>query len=226
MFRPVGSQPPAVYWRRRLVLLATIFVVLILLVVSARVLFGNDGSSAPPAGQGSTTKLSSTPPPSTSSSRTSPSTTSSSAPASTSTSRTVATPQPCASGALTVQAVADHASYQVGDKPKVMLQVTNSGSVSCTQDLADPKIELTVYNGESRVWGSHDCMILHGTNLVTLVPNAPVRVTIVWSGLSSKANTAHTASACGPRQRVGAGTYTLYAKLGAKTGKAAQFSIG
>lgn len=232
MFRPVGTQPPSVYWRRRLLFLGTVLVLLVLIVITARVLLGGDGAAAPP-GAGSSDLLSTAtqPAPSTgSSSTTQHSTTPASHTGSESTSRsgsatTTPPPQRCVLAALAVRATADHTSYSVGDKPHLMLQVTNTGTVACVQDLADPQIELLVYNGESRVWGSHDCKILSGTNDMTLPPNAPVRVTVIWSGLSSNVNSAHTAAACGPRQVVGAGTYTLYAKLHGKTGQAAQFSI-
>ena len=53
--------------------------------------------------------------------------------------------------------------YQVGDQPQLMLQVTNKGPGPCVQDLSDSQVELRVYNGESRVWGSHDCEIQSGT---------------------------------------------------------------
>jgi hypothetical protein len=46
-----------------------------------------------------------------------------------------------------------------------------------------------------------------------------VRVAITWSGFSSQPQCA------GTRQRVGAGTYTLYAALSGRTGKATQFTI-
>jgi hypothetical protein len=69
------------------------------------------------------------------------------------------------------------------------------------------------------VWGSHDCKIEPGTNDRTLAVQTPVRVAITWSGLTSQPNCA------GTRQRVGAGTYTLYAVLSGQTGKATQFSI-
>jgi hypothetical protein len=100
------------------------------------------------------------------------------------------------------------------------MQVTNAGSTPCVQDLADKQIVLMVYNGESRVWGSHDCAVQRGSQLRTLGAGSSVRVTITWSGLTSQPNN------CKSRQRVGAGTYTLYASLSGKTGKAAQFSIG
>ena len=40
------------------------------------------------------------------------------------------------------------------------------------QDLADPQVVLRVYNGESRVWGSHDCKIQPGTDDRTLMAGA------------------------------------------------------
>ena len=47
----------------------------------------------------------------------------------------------------------------------------------------------------------------------------PVQVAVTWSGLTSQPKCA------GTRQRVGAGTYTLYAVLSGKTGTAKQFTI-
>jgi hypothetical protein len=120
---------------------------------------------------------------------------------------------------LAITAVVGQSTYHVGEQPLLELQVINTGSVPCVQDLADKQIELGVYNGESRVWGSHDCQIQPGTNPRMLAVNQPVRVAITWTGLTSQPNCA------GTRQRVGAGTYTLYAVLSGHTGKAAQFTI-
>jgi hypothetical protein len=120
---------------------------------------------------------------------------------------------------LKIEAVAGDATYHVGEQPVLELQVTNTGSAPCVQDLADRQVELRVYNGESRVWGSHDCQIQPGTNEKVLAVNMPVRVAITWSGLSSQPHCA------GTRQRVGAGTYTLYPLLAGKTGAATQFTI-
>jgi hypothetical protein len=101
----------------------------------------------------------------------------------------------------------------------VSIQVTNKGNVACVVDLADPQIVLRVYNGESRVWGSHDCKIEPGTDKRTLMAAHTVKVSIVWTGLSSQPHD------CKNRQRVGAGTYTLYASLSGHEGRAAQFTI-
>jgi hypothetical protein len=227
MFHPVGPQPPSVYWRRRLVVLSAVAAVLILLVLTVKI--AATGGGQPAAGSTLRTQLNTshprtTPAAETTTHPTGPTSTSRSTATTTATSprsssSNSATPQPCAPSALAVQAVAAKSSYHVGDSPVLELQVTDIGAGPCVQDLADKQIELRVYNGESRVRGSHDCQIEPGTNLRTLNVDHPVRVAITWSGLSSQPGCA------GTRQRVGAGTYTLYALLAGKTGKAAQFTI-
>jgi len=213
MFHPIGSHPPAVYWRRRLALFGALLVLIVITAWELRP--GGGGNSAAgtvrspsssanpvsphPTGAAPTTKHPSTPvKPSTS---------------------TTPAPRACNSAALKVTALVDKPGYRVGEQPVVRLKVTNTGPVPCVQDLADSQIELRVYNGESRVWGSHDCTIQPGVADRTLAAKQPVLVSIVWSGLSSQPKCA------GTRQRVGAGTYTLYALLSGREGAAAQFSI-
>jgi hypothetical protein len=226
MFHPVGSQPPSVYWRRRLVLFAAVLTLLALLALTLKTIASGGGDpasaqgSAPSSGvdrTSGTTSHARTTPTHRTSSRHSASVSSSKSSPSHSTS---APPPTCSTKDLAVAAVAGKGSYEVGDQPLVELQVTNVAAAACVQDLADKQVELKVYNGESRVWGSHDCKVQPGTAERTLRPHTPVLVAITWSGLSSRPGCA------GTRQRVGAGTYTLYATLAGKTGKAAQFSIG
>jgi hypothetical protein len=218
MFHPVGSQPPSVYWRRRLLLLGSLVLVIVLIALTVRAM-RSDGHPAA-GGKGSSTATKTSVGTSTSASSTasvthgnSPSSSGSSG-ASSSTSA-----QPCAAKDLSVAAVVGKPAYQVGDQPLLELQVTNVGRAPCVQDLADKAVELRVYNGESRVWGSHDCQIQPGTDNKTLAVQRPVQVAVTWSGLTSQPKCA------GTRQRVGAGTYTLYAVLSGKTGKAKQFTI-
>lgn len=131
-----------------------------------------------------------------------------------------AVPGPCALATLSVKSVVGGSGkFKVGDQPVLMLEVTNTASTACVQDLADSQVELKVYNGESRVWGSHDCRVEPGTAPSTLTAGQSVRVSITWSGLSSQPKCE------GTRQRVGAGTYTLYTTLSGKQGTAANFSI-
>ncbi len=206
------------YWRRRLVLLGSLGLLLILLVLTAKIAT-SDGSKNAGAGGGTTGAVTTpigSPSHSPSHSHTSraPST-----PRTSSSKSSSAAPAPCAQKDLAVVAVTTQPTYHVGDQPVLELQVTNTGARPCVQDLADSQIELRVYNGESRVWGSHDCQIEPGTNDRMLDVDTPVRVAITWSGLTSQPHCA------GTRQRVGAGTYTLYALLSGHTGRATQFTI-
>ncbi len=97
--------------------------------------------------------------------------------------------------------------------------VTNNGPQSCVSDLADARIELRVFSGSARVWGSHDCAIAPGVSEQTLPVGRPIRRDIEWSGLSSQ-------TGCkGTRARVSAGSYTLFALLSGQQGKSVRFSI-
>jgi hypothetical protein len=208
-----------VYWRRRLFVIGSVVLLLVLLVLTIKAATGSDETTA--AGADGSVTPSVTP----STTRSAPASSRSSArpstsPRSGSRSSTASPPPPrCTSADLGVTAVVGKTSYHVGDAPVLELQVTNNGSKPCVQDLADKQIELRVYNGESRVWGSHDCRIEPGTNDRTLPVKMPIRVSLTWTGLTSQPKCA------GTRQRVGAGTYTLYPVLSGKTGQATQFTI-
>lgn len=241
MLHPVGSQPPAVYWRRRLVAVAFAVTAVVLLALTVQTVLGSGGGepaaagapgthhptgAAPdpagepatgatdPASTGRTTQR-------TGSDRAAGATAQSGpadSPAGSATTDPPADPA-CTPGQLAVKAVVGRSEYSVGDQPVLTLQVTNTGPKPCVQDVADPQILLTVYNGASRVWGSHDCKIEPGVTDRTLEPNRPAGFSIVWSGLTSQPHCA------GTRQRVGAGIYTLDASLAGHQGTATQFVI-
>ncbi|HEU5265722.1 MAG TPA: hypothetical protein VFU35_03435 [Jatrophihabitans sp.] len=227
MFHPVGPQPPAIYWRRRFLLFASLIALAVLIVLTVHAV-RSDGEGKP-TGQPAAATGAPTPSPSTTAAPSTPSPTSHPATASTSAGRSTgkstprsssaAPPPACVTKALAIAAVVGKSSYSVGDTPLLQMQVTNKGAKPCVQDLADKQVEMRVYNGESRVWGSHDCQVQPGTELRTLAPRMPVRVAITWSGRTSQPG-------CnGTRQRVGAGTYTLYTALAGRTGTASQFTI-
>jgi hypothetical protein len=232
MFAPVGPRPSSVYWRRRLVVLVSVLALFGLIALTVRVLLAHDPGKPAAAGTGRAAGASTSgSAPAASRSPSSPagtaasSSTSRSAPArSTSSSpstsaSTAAPPPPCTAAFLRLAAASDRTRYTTGDKPVLSILVTNRGDGPCVQNLADSQIELRVYNGQSRVWGSHDCTVQPGTDERTLKKGSTVRVSVVWSGLSSQPHCA------GTRQRVGAGTYTLYASLSGRGGVAAQFAI-
>lgn len=223
MFRPVGDLPPSVYWRRRLILAGSVIAILVLLVLTASALTTSDSTptaASSTSGGHRSSAPSPTPhptPPATHSTSHSPSGAGSTSHSPHSSSSVP--PSACTPSQLSLAAESDKQSYQVGDSPVLSILVKNTSPQPCVQDLADPQVVLRVYNGESRVWGSHDCKIEPGTNDRTLMPGSSVRVSIVWSGLSSRPNN------CNNRQRAGAGTYTLYASLSGHEGRAAQFTI-
>jgi hypothetical protein len=227
MLHPVGSHTSSVYWRRRLLLLGCLALIVVLIVLTLRAVLGGGDAGGPAAAATPSTPTSATHNGSTSASpsdtRSSASAPPNSAAGPTKTGEASSSPAggpvTCPAKQLEIAAKVAKHSYSVGDQPVVMLQVTNAGPGPCVQDLADRQVVLEVYNGASRVWGSHDCKIEPGVHDRTLAVDQPVRVSIIWSGLSSQPHCA------GTRQRVGAGTYTLYATLSGHRGTAAQFTI-
>lgn len=194
MFQPVGSLPPNIYWRRRLFVLG---VPAILLVLTLYVVFSgggktDSGASTPPGSKSNSVK------PSTQQSSSSQSSSSSSASTGTGT---------CAQSALQVRAATGNPSYKVGQQAALFLVVTNVGVKACNQDLADKQVELTVFTGDVRVWGSHDCQVQPGTSVQKLDRTKPVRLEVAWSSKTSKPGCG------GTRLQVQAGTYQLFATL-------------
>lgn len=151
-----------------------------------------------------------------------PSTTSATSAASSSTKAAKSTgsaPDKCTKGDLRIEAVTSGSSFTARSGPTFYLQVTDTGKHSCRQDLADKQIELLVRSGDARVWGSHDCKVQAGKDLVTLKPDSPVRRGIVWSGRTS-------APGCGgTRLYPQPGTYQLYARLSGRQSDPVAFTI-
>jgi hypothetical protein len=228
MFRPVGSQPPSVYWRRRLVFAASVIVLIVLIALTIKVLTSSDpGKSGAAAPASTATSRSAASVPATSSASTPASTSGSRSPSTSSTAKSTAStgasssaaPKACTPAALKLATATDKTSYTMADKPTLSLLVTNKSAAPCVQNLGDTQIVMRVYNGESRVWGSHDCKIDQTPNERTLAAGSTVRLNITWTEFASMPNQ------CQNRQRVGAGTYTLYASLSGAEATASQFSI-
>ena len=194
MLRPIGSLPPTVYWRRRLLFIGAV----LLVALTVYVLFVAKDDKKKPASHQSSSHRSSAP------SSPHPSTPSA---------------VPCVPSVLSVAAQTSAKTFKVGDQPELEIRITNVGETPCVANLSDSQIELLVYNGESRVWGSHDCKVQPGDNPTTLAPRQAARRSIRWTGLSSQPHCA------GGRQRVGAGNYTLRARLGQINGHTVMFSI-
>jgi hypothetical protein len=216
MLHPVGTLPASVYWRRRILLLAAV----LLAGISGYVIFfRGGGNQAPRAGSAFTSPGSGSRSATSADGASTSSAGSSAVSSSAASSRSASPAKACQPSQLAVKAATDAGSYPAGAKPRVAIVVTNRGPAPCVQDLADSQIELRVYNGSARVWGSHDCQIQPGTSRSTLPVGQPIRRAIEWSGLTSRPGCA------GVRTRVGAGTYTLYAYLAGQGGTTSRFSL-
>ncbi|MCW2521809.1 MAG: hypothetical protein JWO63_144 [Frankiales bacterium] len=179
----------------------------------------SSGGSQPAASAASTASRSSTAPPPAATTSPSQSPSSRSSSTTEATSSAAAPLVNCTSKQLKIAAASDAKSYPVNSTPVLSLIVTDLGPRPCITDLADKQIELRVYAGSARVWGSHDCEVQPGTSKVTLPVGKPIRREIQWSGLSSQ-------PACaGIRQRVPPGTYTVLAFLAGRQGTAATFTM-
>jgi len=207
MLHPVGDLAPSVYWRRRVLLLAAV----LLAGVSVYAVFFRGGGGGSPSSAGTFSP---------SGRHSSPAALSSSRTVSSSTdATTTAAPTACSPNQLTIAAASSANGYPAGAKPTVAIVVTNKGPQPCVADLSDSQIELRVYNGSARVWGSHDSLIQPGTAPATLPVGQPSRREIQWSGLSSR-------PACaGTRTRVAAGRYTLFAYLAGQQGSTTTFTL-
>jgi hypothetical protein len=128
-------------------------------------------------------------------------------------------PRPCQASQLAVAAATDALNYRAGARPMLALVVTNQGRAPCVTDLSDRQIELRVFNGSARVWGSDDCLTEAGSKLVILPVGQHIRREIQWSGLSSLPHCA------GIRQRAAPGRYTLFATLAGRSGRTAKFAL-
>ena len=128
-------------------------------------------------------------------------------------------PVNCTPSQLRIKAASNAKAYPVNATPLLSLIVTDAGPLPCIADLADKQIELRVFAGSARVWGSHDCEVQPGTSRVTLPVGTAIQREIEWSGLSSQPGCA------GVRQRVPAGTYTVFALLAGRQGTAATFTM-
>jgi hypothetical protein len=205
MLQPVGSLPPGTYWRRRVAVTA---LVIGLAVLSWYVVFGgagkSDGDAAPASHSSSSSNAHS------------------SSPSTTATKTTAKPPPPgahCTAAALTVAAATGKRAYKVGQETALYLVVTNTGKSACIQDLADAQVQLTVFTGDVRVWGSHDCQMQPGTAPQRLAPNRPVRVEIIWTGKTSQPGCG------GTRLQVQPGTYRLYAALNGTRSAPVTFTV-
>lgn len=180
ILRPVGSQPPGVYWRRRILLGAGVLVILLLI---GRACDGNAQTDGQPATPGLT--ASSTPSPSATAI---PATTplaptptvqpSSSAPA--------VAGQTCADAQVRVYVTAEEEQNPVGGPARVRFVVATTSATPCLRDVGRVRNEVQVRSGNRRIWSSDDCAPGGASTLREISRTTPFAVTVEWKGQISK----------------------------------------
>jgi hypothetical protein len=242
---PVGPLPASVYWRRRVAALAAGIVVLLLIwavlpggggddkqprdsAAAAGTPGATDPAAAPtglsatapsddpgPAGDGNGVGGGSpvTPSPSLSASPTpSPTPVPTKAP-------TAAPPTTCPDTAIAVAVTPRAKAYKVGQDPVFDLRVRNISKVSCIRDLGAGQQEMAVYRGSQRLWSSNDCYPSKEKSPQLLRPGVQETSSVTWSGLGSRPNCA------GKRAEVGAGSYTVVARVGTAVTRRTPFAL-
>lgn len=166
--RPVGPEPPMVYWLRRVGIVVVVLVVLVSLVW----LVGGRGTSetAAPSPVSSDAAPSAMP---------SGAASGSAAPAS-------GEPVDCPDAAIAVTADSDASSYPVGSQPKLSMTIQNIGDAACLRDVGPKANALEVTSGGFHVWSSDDCNASDKSKIVVLEPGEKVATQIAWDGSISQ----------------------------------------
>jgi hypothetical protein len=194
VLRPVGDQPPGVYWIRRGLVLAG----LVVLVALVWWIWPSGGDETAP------TSANPTPTPTAS---VTPSDTASSSPKA---SKTKASKEellpPCADSAIEVTVVTDAETYPADRQPSFTLAVENVSGEACSRDVGQAANELRVTSGGTQVWSSDDCNPGGGADETNLDPRDRFVQTVSWPKVQS-------AEGCPtPQESAAVGTYQVVAR--------------
>lgn len=189
---PVGPQTPKVYWRRRLMVgLGALAVVIVIILILNR--------------PGADAKAGAKP----------------DAPAAAA--HSVAPTKPAADGAaclpanITLEAVADKATYVAGEQPQISMKITNTGHTGCTINLGSTQQELIVTSGSEQIWDSKDCQTGAVDAPTTLTAGQVIPTTAIpWDRTRSSKTTCDTTRAA---VTAGGASYHLSVKVGALKSK-------
>jgi len=126
----------------------------------------------------------------------------------------------CADADISVTAAPSAPAFAVGDQPRLLLTVTNTGTQACQRDVSGSLQTFIVFGADgSRIFSTADCFPGTGTEVRELTPGQQLQYTIKWSGTTS-------APGCtGERSAVPAGAYTVIGQLGALSSAPAPFTV-
>ncbi|HEY5518198.1 MAG TPA: hypothetical protein VIK17_00985 [Cellulomonas sp.] len=163
LLRPVGPNPPRVYWIRRFVVMVALVAVIAGVVAIFFAFRGDAVGAAPAVGAAATTKS-----------------------VVQGAAQAPATPVGCRPADLQLAVVTDAAQYPPGAHPVLQTSVTNIGSVPCTVDAGDVPREVVVSSGADRVWSTKDCASADtASRQLLLAAGARDSVDIPWGRLRS-----------------------------------------
>ena len=174
--RPVGPEPPAVYWIRRLAIVLVVLTVVVSLVWLIGAIRGDSDAAEPTAASSALPSASATPSAAASAGALPSGSAAASAAAS------PAEPPECKDSDIEVFATSDAGSYQIGETPRLTLTITNSGDVPCLRDVGPRANALNITSGGYHVWSSDDCNPNDKSKIVTLKPDEEVAASITWNG--------------------------------------------
>ena len=193
VMKPVGPQPPNVYWRRRVLAVVVLILVLALLIWAVTALIGAFTADDEPAVQAPAPSASATATASpTSSAEDAPSTDGSE----------------CAARDVAVVATADSRTHKVGDTAQIGMTITNTSDETCTMDVGSAALTILVTSGSDKVWSSDDCEVDSRSNVVDLEAGQEMESAVPWKTERSGANCESGLSAIRP------GTYQVVARAG------------
>jgi hypothetical protein len=211
VLRPVGGQPPGVYWRRRLVLLAIVVVVLLILGRACGVLGGSDPVSDPSPSvspTASATPTATTTPKPTPSATTKPTATATTAGGA------------CKDSQVRVFATAEDDQNPVGGPVRIRFVVATDSDTTCLRDVGPAANEVVITSEGRRIWSSDDCTPGGEPNVRPISKSAPYAVTVSWQGDVSRPG-CPTA-----RPKAPAGSYSVTGRNGDVTGSPDTFTLG
>jgi hypothetical protein len=131
-----------------------------------------------------------------------------------------APPQACTDDMLELE-VRTPGTAAEGTQASFDLVVRNVAPVACVRSLDQGLRELVLLDAAgNRVWGSHDCLPVTGSDLRTLAPGEAVGFPVEWSGLTSDP------TCTAPRVPAPAGAYVVRGRLATKVAADAPFTVG
>lgn len=227
---PQGPLDPQIYWRRRMAAGGGALVLLIVLIIIIAVSCGGgsgSGSDDPEDTAALPVTTSSAAPSTSAESSKDPEATESKDPddEAADDEKTPADEPPpghCSEDVLAVTVTPDQANYAVGDQPKFVMAITNSGITECDVDVSEHLrgITVTTLSGDP-VWALWDCNEPVEEEIRTLTPERrQISYETAWAGSTS-------VHGCTPeeRQPVEPGEYAVTANLGTLTSAPVTFNV-